>query len=312
MCLTYYFLFYLAPQRGIEPRTNWLTANYSTAELLGNVLWRCDSDSNREPGLRRATDQQSALIPLQDRTFEILILTLVEDSGIEPLTVTCKATVFPIIPIPRILGDQGGNRTPTSGFGDHRTAIILPSHVSNTLLPVCVSKHTNKVSSVFIWRGSVLRYSGILPTALSPQSSHPPGRPHYSSVQCVCRVAFPMPHNEKPRSVQFRGSCQIYEYSLIRTPALLEYCSQSHWPTASLLTGGTGALALNRIVVSSQFLLQCIYHCRSTCNKNQCGIYATQRIWLQRVDSNHRPLGYEPSQIPLLILCVMFIYTGTH
>jgi hypothetical protein len=27
-------------------------------------------------------------------------ILLVEDSGIEPLTVTCKATVFPIIPIP--------------------------------------------------------------------------------------------------------------------------------------------------------------------------------------------------------------------
>lgn len=27
---------------------------------------------------------------------------LVEDSGIEPLTEACKATVFPIIPIPRI------------------------------------------------------------------------------------------------------------------------------------------------------------------------------------------------------------------
>ena len=26
----------LAPQRWIEPRTNWLTANYSTAELLRN------------------------------------------------------------------------------------------------------------------------------------------------------------------------------------------------------------------------------------------------------------------------------------
>ena len=31
---------YLAPQRGIEPRTNWLTANYSTAELLGNKILR--------------------------------------------------------------------------------------------------------------------------------------------------------------------------------------------------------------------------------------------------------------------------------
>ena len=28
---------------------------------------------------------------------------MVEDSGIEPLTVTCKATVFPIIPIPQIV-----------------------------------------------------------------------------------------------------------------------------------------------------------------------------------------------------------------
>ena len=26
-------------------------------------------------------------------------------------------------------------------------------------------------------------------------------------------------------------------------------------------------------------------------------------VWLQRMDSNHRPLGYEPSQIPLLTLC---------
>ena len=34
----YYTGIYLAPQRGIEPRTNWLTANYSTAELLGNKL----------------------------------------------------------------------------------------------------------------------------------------------------------------------------------------------------------------------------------------------------------------------------------
>jgi hypothetical protein len=30
------FLVVLAPQRGLEPRTNWLTANYSTTELLGN------------------------------------------------------------------------------------------------------------------------------------------------------------------------------------------------------------------------------------------------------------------------------------
>ena len=74
---------------------------------------------------------------------------MVEDSGIEPLTEACKATVFPIIPIPRILGDQGGNRTPTSGFGDRRTAIILPGQIY-TLLPMCVSKHTNKVSSVDI------------------------------------------------------------------------------------------------------------------------------------------------------------------
>ena len=55
-CWHSFSFFYLAPQRGIEPRTNWLTANYSTAELLGNVLWRCDWDSNSEPGLRRATD----------------------------------------------------------------------------------------------------------------------------------------------------------------------------------------------------------------------------------------------------------------
>ena len=27
-----------------------------------------------------------------------------------------------------MIGDQGGNRTPTNGFGDHRTAIILPGH----------------------------------------------------------------------------------------------------------------------------------------------------------------------------------------
>ena len=66
---------------------------------------------------------------------------MVEDSGIEPLTVTCKATVFPIIPIPQILGDQGGNRTPTNGFGDHRTAIILPGQIKHTVANVCIEAH---------------------------------------------------------------------------------------------------------------------------------------------------------------------------
>lgn len=29
-------------------------------------------------------------------------------------------------------------------------------------------------------------------------------------------------------------------------------------------------------------------------------------VWVQRVDSNHRPLGYEPSKLPLLTLCNMW------
>ena len=28
--------------------------------------------------------------------------------------------------IPQLIGSEGGNRTPTNGFGDRRTAIILP------------------------------------------------------------------------------------------------------------------------------------------------------------------------------------------
>ena len=102
---------------------------------------------------------------------------MVEGKGIEPLTHACKAHVFPLAPTPRILGDQGGNRTPTSGFGDHRTAIILPGHVSNTLLPMCVSKHTNKVSSVVYLEGkcaSILRNFTTSVFTTSFPSSGPP------------------------------------------------------------------------------------------------------------------------------------------
>ena len=66
---------------------------------------------------------------------------MVEGKGIEPLTHACKAHVFPLAPTPQIHGDQGGNRTPTNGFGDHRTAIILPGQIY-TLLPMCVLKHS--------------------------------------------------------------------------------------------------------------------------------------------------------------------------
>ena len=33
----------------------------------------------------------------------------------------------------------------------------------------------------------------------------------------------------------------------------------------------------------------------------------TKIFWLQRMDSNHRPQGYEPCQIPLLTLCVNLV-----
>ena len=41
----------LAPQRGIEPRTNWLTANYSAAELLGNKLGEKYENRTRDNGI---------------------------------------------------------------------------------------------------------------------------------------------------------------------------------------------------------------------------------------------------------------------
>ena len=64
---------------------------------------------------------------------------MVEDSGIEPLTEACKATVFPIIPIPQTIGSGGGNRTPTNGFGDRRTAIILHRNkFQHTETNVCI------------------------------------------------------------------------------------------------------------------------------------------------------------------------------
>jgi hypothetical protein len=50
---------------------------------------------------------------------------MVEGKGIEPLTHACKAHVFPLAPTPRTIGSGGENRTPTNGFGDRRTAIIL-------------------------------------------------------------------------------------------------------------------------------------------------------------------------------------------
>ena len=41
----------MAPQRGIEPRTNWLTANYSAAELLGNKLGEKYGNRTRDNGI---------------------------------------------------------------------------------------------------------------------------------------------------------------------------------------------------------------------------------------------------------------------
>ena len=66
---------------------------------------------------------------------------MVEGKGIEPLTHACKAHVFPLAPTPQIHGDQGGNRTPTNGFGDHRTAIILPGQIKHTVANVCIEAH---------------------------------------------------------------------------------------------------------------------------------------------------------------------------
>ena len=44
-------------------------------------------------------DYKTAVIPFNYKG--LLLLILVEDSGVEPLTEACKATVFPTIPIPR-------------------------------------------------------------------------------------------------------------------------------------------------------------------------------------------------------------------
>ena len=52
------FLVILAPQRGLEPRTNWLTANYSTTELLGNKLVPRDRIELPTP------DYKTGVIPL--------------------------------------------------------------------------------------------------------------------------------------------------------------------------------------------------------------------------------------------------------
>ncbi len=67
---------------------------------------------------------------------------MVEGKGIEPLTHACKAHVFPLAPTPQILGSGGGNRTPTNGFGDRRTAIILHRNkFQHTVANVCIEAH---------------------------------------------------------------------------------------------------------------------------------------------------------------------------
>ena len=71
--------------------------------------------------------------------FTKAVKNLVEDKGIEPLTHACKAHVFPLAPTPQTLGTGGGNRTPTNGFGDRRTAIILHRHkFLHTVANVCI------------------------------------------------------------------------------------------------------------------------------------------------------------------------------
>ena len=55
----------------------------------------------------------------------ILHKTLVDRGGIEPPTVPCKGTVFPIIPTAQKRGQGRENRTPTSSIQDSSTTTIL-------------------------------------------------------------------------------------------------------------------------------------------------------------------------------------------
>ena len=53
------------------------------------------------------------------------ILKLVEDNGIEPLTVPCKGTVFPIIPIPQNLAPKVGIEPTTNWLTANCTTAVL-------------------------------------------------------------------------------------------------------------------------------------------------------------------------------------------
>ena len=59
-----------------------------------------------------------------EKGFAVCILNLVENSGIEPLTVTCKATVFPIIPIPQCLAGVLGLEPRIT----ESKSVVLPLH----------------------------------------------------------------------------------------------------------------------------------------------------------------------------------------
>ena len=60
----------------------------------------------------------------------------------------------------------------------HTRVGFEPTRVMTPCIPYWISPATN-----------MLYYSGILPLALSPQASHPPGRPHSQFKVLPARVA---------------------------------------------------------------------------------------------------------------------------
>ena len=80
-----------------------------------------------------------------EKGFAVCILNLVENSGIEPLTVTCKATVFPIIPIPQCLAGGLGIEPRLT----ESKSVVLPLHNPPTYFNSQVRPSTFTGSGVF-------------------------------------------------------------------------------------------------------------------------------------------------------------------
>ena len=85
----------------------------------------------------------------------------------------------PIITTSPNFGIPGGTRTPTNGFGDRHAAITPPRHNSNTLLRMCVLKHTVITTILLRLTADVsVQYALIRSDFFMYKNiSHPRGRP---------------------------------------------------------------------------------------------------------------------------------------